>query len=424
MNCPRDGWRLLLPLEPTPLHSEEAALNEEQPVTPEARKAVWGAAIGYAMDGFDLLILGFMLRAIAPALGLTQPQAASLVTATLVGAVLGGIGFGMLSDRLGRIRVLTWTIVVFAVFTGLCALAQGYWDLLAYRTIAGLGLGGEFGIGMALASEAFPAAKRARATSYVGLGWQAGVLAAALLTPLLLPAIGWRGMFVLGIFPALAAWFIRRNLHEPAVFEDRQPAKTSLCSLFKDGQTARVSLGMIVLCSVQNFGYYGVMIWLPNYLGTRFHFGLTQSAVWTAVTIGGMALGIFVFGHVADRIGRRPSFIGWMAGAAVMVVVYSRLSDPTALLIGGAIMGFFVNGMLGGYGALMSELYPTATRATAQNVLFNIGRAVGGFGPVAVGSVAAAYGFETAIALLAVLYVVDIVAMWALIPERKGAALT
>ena len=424
MNCPRDGWRLLLPLEPTPLHSEEAALNEEQPVTPEARKAVWGAAIGYAMDGFDLLILGFMLRAIAPARGLTQPQAASLVTATLVGAVLGGIGFGMLSDRLGRIRVLTWTIVVFAVFTGLCALAQGYWDLLAYRTIAGLGLGGEFGIGMALASEAFPAAKRARATSYVGLGWQAGVLAAALLTPLLLPAIGWRGMFVLGIFPALAAWFIRRNLHEPAVFEDRQPAKTSLCSLFKDGQTARVSLGMIVLCSVQNFGYYGVMIWLPNYLGTRFHFGLTQSAVWTAVTIGGMALGIFVFGHVADRIGRRPSFIGWMAGAAVMVVMYSRLSDPTALLIGGAIMGFFVNGMLGGYGALMSELYPTATRATAQNVLFNIGRAVGGFGPVAVGSVAAAYGFETAIALLAVLYVVDIVAMWALIPERKGAALT
>ena len=398
-------------------------MSEEQPVTPEARKAVWGAAIGYAMDGFDLLILGFMLRAIAPALGLTQPQAASLVTATLVGAVLGGIGFGMLSDRLGRIRVLTWTIVVFAVFTGLCALAQGYWDLLAYRTIAGFGLGGEFGIGMALASEAFPAAKRARATSYVGLGWQAGVLAAALLTPLLLPVIGWRGMFVLGIFPAVVAWFIRRNLHEPAVFEARQPAKTSLCSLFKDGATARVSLGMIVLCSVQNFGYYGVMIWLPNYLGTRFHFGLTQSAVWTAVTIGGMALGIFVFGHVADRIGRRPSFIGWMAGAAIMVVVYSRLSDPTALLIGGAIMGFFVNGMLGGYGALMSELYPTATRATAQNVLFNIGRAVGGLGPVAVGSVAAAYGFETAIALLAVLYVVDIIAMWALIPERKGAAL-
>ena len=105
-----------------------------------------------------------------------------------------------------------------------------------------------------------------------------------------------------------------------------------------------------------------------------------------------------------------------MLGAAVMVVVYSRLTDPTALLIGGAVMGCFVNGMLGGYGALMSELYPTVARATAQNVLFNIGRAVGGFGTVS-------YGFDTAIALLATLYVLDMVALWLLIPERRGSAL-
>src|SRR5246127_2262749 len=154
-----------------------------------ARKALWGSAIGYATDGFDLLILGFMLRPISADLGLTQPQAASLVTATLFGAVLGGFGFGWLSDRIGRVRVLVWTIALFAVFTGLCALAQGYWDLLFYRTIAGLGLGGEFGIGMALVAEACPAEERARVSSYVGLGWQGGVLVAALLTPLLLPLI-------------------------------------------------------------------------------------------------------------------------------------------------------------------------------------------------------------------------------------------
>ena len=94
-----------------------------------------------------------------PISDLTPAQGASLVTATLFGAVLGGFVFGMLSDRLGRVRVLTWTIVLFAVFTGLCALAQGYWDLLIYRTIAGLGLGGEFGIGMALVAEAWPAAE-------------------------------------------------------------------------------------------------------------------------------------------------------------------------------------------------------------------------------------------------------------------------
>lgn len=396
-------------------------------VDSKAMKALWGSALGYAMDGFDLLILGFMLRAISADLGLSGAQAASLVTATLVGAVAGGLLFGMLSDRLGRVRVLTWTIVLFAVFTGLCAFAQGYWDLLIYRTIAGLGLGGEFGIGMALVAEAWPASKRARASSYVGLGWQLGVLGAALLTPLLLPAIGWRGMFAIGILPAIAAYFIRQSLHEPEVFvrrtAEQKQTRSPLRLLVKDGETAKLSLGMVILCSVQNFGYYGVMIWLPNYLSSRFGYGLTQSALWTAVTIGGMAVGICVFGHVADRIGRRPAFLAYMLGAAIMVVAYSRLTDPMVLLVAGAVMGFFVNGMLGGYGALISELYPTAARATAQNVLFNIGRAVGGFGPLAVGAVAVAYGFETAIALLAVLYVVDIIALWLLIPERRGAEL-
>jgi MFS family permease len=393
----------------------------------DAWKALIGSGLGYAMDGFDLLILGFMLRLISADLHLTPPQAASLVTATLIGAVLGGIGFGMLSDRIGRVRVLTWTIVLFAVFTGLCGLARGYYDLLAYRFIAGIGLGGEFGIGMALVAEAWPAAKRARASSYVGLGWQLGVLAAAIATPILLPVIGWRGMFFIGIVPALAAYVIRYSLHEPEVFvahtKDR-PKESALQLLVKDGETTKLSIGMIILCSVQNFGYYGVMIWLPSYLSTRFGFALTQSAVWTSVTIAGMAVGIWCFGNIADRVGRRPAFFGYMLGAAVMVVLYSRLTDPFALLAAGAVMGFFVNGMLGGYGALISELYPTVARATAQNVLFNIGRAVGGFGPVVVGIVAATYSFEAAIAMLAALYVLDIVAMWFLIPERRGSALS
>ncbi len=404
-----------------------AARADRDEVTPEAWKALWGSAAGYAMDGFDLLVLGFMLKAIAGDLGLSQQQSASLVTGTLVGAVIGGIGFGMLSDRFGRIRVLTWTIVLFAVFTGLCGLAQGYWDLLLYRTIAGIGLGGEFGIGMALVAEAWPASQRARASSYVGIGWQFGVLLAVFVVPILLPVIGWRGMFFVGAFPAIVAYFIRQRLHEPALFvakvQNASQTKNPLWLLVKDAETLKRSLGMVILCSIANFGYYGVMIWLPNYLSTRFGFGLTQSAVWTGVTIAGMAIGIFAFGHIADRIGRRPAFFTYMLFAAIMVVVYSRLTDPTALLIGGAVMGFFVNGMLGGYGALMSELFPTQARSTAQNVLFNIGRAVGGFGPVVVAIVASRHGFDVAIAFLAVLYLIDIVALLLLIPEKRGEEL-
>ncbi|WP_175870766.1 MFS transporter [Burkholderia sp. BCC0397] len=390
-----------------------------------AWKALAGSAIGYAMDGFDLLILGFMLPAITAALHLTPGQGGALVTWTLIGAVAGGIVFGALSDRYGRVRVLTWTILLFAIFTGLCAFARGFEDLLVYRTIAGIGLGGEFGIGMALAAEAWPARQRARVSCYVALGWQAGVLLAALLTPFLLLHIGWRGMFVVGVLPALLAWAMRNKLHEPEAFVQRatQPKPNAFRMLVADGRTARTSLGIVILCSVQNFGYYGIMIWLPTFLSKQMGFSLTKSGLWTAATVVGMMIGVWVFGQLADRIGRKPTFLLYQLGSVVTVIAYARLSDPTAMLWAGALMGMFVNGMVGGYGTLMSEGYPTAARATAQNVLWNIGRAVGGFGPVAVGALAAHYSFQTAIALLAGLYVLDMVATLFLIPELKGVEL-
>lgn len=381
---------------------------------------------GYAMDGFDLLILGFMLPVIAAELHLTSAESGSLVTWTLIGAVLGGIIFGHLSDRFGRIRILTVTILMFSLFTGLCALAVGYWDLLAYRTLAGIGLGGEFGIGMALIAEAWPAEKRNRASAYVGMGWQLGVLAAAFLTPLLLTHIGWRGMFLVGLVPALASFLIRRTLGEPEEFERQKSAAPALSFrqrlglLFKDRATGRASIGIFILCSVQNFGYYGLMIWMPTYLATNFGFSLTKSGIWTAVTVIGMTLGIWLFGMLADRFARWKIFIAYQLGAVVMVVCYAQLSDPTWMLLAGAVMGLFVNGMIGGYGALISDTYPTQARATAQNILFNLGRGVGGLGPLVIGALVTQVSFTAAISLLAAIYLLDIYATLFLLPKKQG----
>lgn len=408
-----------------PAHpSAPSALGTHSPV-----RALIAAVSGYAMDGFDLLILGFMLNLISADLGLTSSEAGSLVTWTLTGGVVGGVGFGILSDYIGRVRVLTYTILLFALFTGLCALATGYGDLLVYRFIAGIGLGGEFGIGMALAIEAWPADQRGRVSSYVGMGWQLGVLAAAVVTPLLLPHIGWRGMFVVGLFPAVASFAIRKAIGESELFVRTHATNATkkrefpIKTLFRDKATTRHSIGVIILCSVQNFGYYGLIVWMPAYLSKMFGYTLTKSAVWTGASILGMLAGIWIFGQLADRIGRKPAFIGYQAGALIMVFVYSTLSTPNALLVGGVFMGLFVNGMMGGYGALMAELYPTHARSTAQNVLWSIGRAVGGFGPLVIGALATHYSFGTAIALLASIYILDLLATLFLIPELRGVAL-
>lgn len=390
------------------------------------KKAVVASSLGYAMDGFDLLIIGFTLAAITAAFGLSSLQAGSIATITLVGAVLGGLLFGALSDYLGRVRVLTWSIVIFAVFTGLTALSWDYWSLAVFRFIAGIGLGGEFGIGMTLAAEAWPARMRSRATAWVANGWQGGTLLAAFVSAVVLPLVGWRGVFAIGVLPAVFAFFLRRRLHEPAKFLEAQKNRSRegfpLRKLIADRQTTRSSIGVAILASIQNFGYYGLIIWLPSYLANEHGYSYTKSGLWTAATVGGMILGVYVFGYLADSVGRRPSFLGFQIGAVIAVVIYSQLSSSLGLLLGGILLGIFVNGMMGGYGALMAELYPTEARATAQNVLWNIGRAVGGFAPLAVAGVAAATSFGTAIGALAGLYILDMFALL-LIPERRGAEL-
>ena len=398
--------------------------DAEDRVTAYGWKALAGSVVGYGLDGFDMLIVGFMLAAISTDLALSMTQAGSLVTWTLVGAVAGGVTFGTLSDHFGRIRVLTWTILVFAAFTGLCGLARGYWDLAIYRVLAGLGLGGEFGIGMALAAEAWPASKRARASSYVAIGWQSGVLLAALVTPILLPRIGWRGMFVVGLLPAVMAFVVRRTLHEPEIFVHKHAARreNSFRFLVKDRKTLRTTAGIAVLCAVQNFSYYGIMIWMPSYLGKSMGFSLTKSSIWTSVTVLGMVVGIFTFGQLADRIGRKPVFVLYSAFAASAILLYSRVTSPTELLWVGGIVGLFLNHMAG-IGALLSEAYPTAARATAQNLLFNMGRAIGAPGPLIVGALVARFSFRAAIALLASVFLTEILATVFLVPELKGKAL-
>lgn len=388
--------------------------------------AVFSSAVGHALDGLDLMILGFAMSGIMSSFNIDKTTAGTLTTITLAGAFLGGLVFGRMADKYGRIRVLTYSVVFFGLFTLFSAFAPNFAFMAACRFLAGVGIGAEFGIGMAIAAEASSPKNRAKATSGVGLGFQVGVLLASLLSAPIITAWGWRGLFAIGIVPAVVAIVIRVFVPEPPLYlKHRETAGEhgSIRQLFSTPERVRFSIAIIVLCTVQNCGYFGIMTWLPSYLNKELNLSLTSTGIWTAVTVVGMMLGISVFGFLADHLGRRPAFWIFQIGAAAMVVVYSQLKDPTALLVGGFFMGMFANGMIGGYGALISELFPTELRATAQTALYNTGRFIGGgLGPVAIAAIATDHGFGFALGTISCIYVVAFVTMF-FVPDRKGAAL-
>ena len=389
-------------------------------------RTLWASTIGYAMDGLDMMILAFTMPLIIAYFGINQAQAGSISTITLLGSVLGGIVFGMLADKYGRVRVFTWTILIFSVFTGLCALAPNLTTLGIFRFLAGLGLGGEFGIGMTLVSEAWPKKYRSRATAAVATGFQFGSVLATLAVLLIAPKFGWQGVFVAGVLPALLAFYSRRNLKEPEIWlnlKKQNKNKIAIGQLFSSPKTTKVTIGLIIATSVQNFGFYGIMTWMPTMLANEFGVTFNKTTEWTIFTVIGMIIGIMVFGYIADKIGRRPSYIIFLFASAIIVWIYFQQSSMAMLLILGGILGFFVNGMMGGYGALLAENYPTEARSTAENVIFNIGRAIAGFAPFIIGYISLNHSLSYALSLISGIYILSALAFIFLIPETKGKEL-
>ena len=428
---------------------EELEFEETGVTRKERWKIMWASIIGYAMDGLDVLILSFAMAAIVSEFGLTLGEGGMIATYTLIGTVLGGYIFGIFADWWGRVHTFSLTIIIFSIFTGACAFADNAVHLDILRFLAGLGLGGEYGIGMTLVSETWPGAKRARATAGVAMGWQAGAVLAAILAAVVIPDYGWRGLFLVGVLPALLAAWARHGIKEPPMWVKRKEMKKALqarkdagekltaeeeeqlteakkfplAHLFADKKTTITTIALTIMTSVQNFGYYGIMVWLPMIL-LKEH-GLTTKSMsgWMIVTVIGMIAGIFVFGWLCDRLGRKKPYLLFYVCAAAMVYIYVNLGTPIALLFGGAFLGFFCNGMMAGYGTLLSENYTTDARSTAQNFIFNTGRAVGGFAPVIIGTIAQTNGFNTAFVLLSAVYLAAAVNVLFFVKDTKGTVI-
>ncbi|MBZ5963922.1 MAG: MFS transporter [Leuconostoc gelidum] len=397
-------------------------------MTSEQKVVLGSTTLGFTLDHMDATFLSFALAPMIAELHITGAQGGIIAAMSNWGALLGSVLFGILADRIGRVRVLSYTVMLVTFATVILAFLDNAHTIYASRFLLGMGTGGEYGVSMALIAESFRANRVGRMSSITAIGGQVGAILAAILATLIMPAFGWRGLFMIGFLPLIVVYIVRRHLKETPAFEQLKSdyksgrKKFSFKFIANTPKRAYTSLVLIIMLTIQTSGYYGLMNWLPTIM--RKQLGITATVTAGYVNLGmipiimGMAVGMMTFGTILDRIGPRQAFAIFLIGSAIMIYTFTFAYNMWTLTILGAIVGFFSNGMYGGFGAVISRLYPAEIRATAANTLMGSGRALGAFSSVVIGWIMDNYDVATVMLSLTVMYLISLAFMLT-IPDFK-----
>lgn len=380
------------------------------------KRVLASSAAGLGLESMDIMFLSFALTSIIADLNVNGAAAGLISSITNVGMLLGGVIFGVLADKYGRIKIFTYTILIFALATGAMYFASNIYLVYLFRFLAGIGAGGEYGIGMAIVAEAFPKEKLGKMTSIVAVAGQMGAILAAIIAAIIIPLFGWHALFLFGLLPVVMTFFIRNHLDESEEWKKSQAdtenkPNVSLTELFKTPKLARQTISLMMMAIIQIAGYFGLMNWLPSIVQKNLGLSVSGSSLWMISTIVGMSLGMLLFGKILDTLGARLAYSVFLLASAASVFIFVYASNQWTMLIGGAIVGFFANGMFAGYGAIVSRLYPTSIRSTANNVIINTGRAVGGFSSVVIGFLLDQYNLLVVMGFLSILYLISFLIM-------------
>ncbi len=397
--------------------------------TPEGRRAVVAAGLGWMLDAFDVTLFALVLPALRRDLGLSTAAGGALGSVALLAAAAGGIWFGWIADRFGRTRALMASIMLYSVFTAACGFATTFAQFVLFRIGLGLGMGGEWASGATLVSETWPAEHRGKALAFMQSAWAIGYALAAAVNYLVQPAFGWRAVFFVGILPAFLTIWVRQSVKEPEIWQHAKTdraLRSTLSMLFSSG-LAPLTLALTVMNACALFGWWSFNLWLPSFLQeppSRGGLGLQMLSSSTMILVMqmGMWFGYITFGFVSDRIGRKRTYIAYLLLAAVLLFVYVSVRVPLVLLALGPLVAFFATGYFSGFGAVTAEIFPTSIRGTAQGFTYNLGRIVSAAAPFAVGTLAQTHGFGAALSISSLAFLMAALA-WTWIPETRGRAL-
>ena len=381
-------------------------------ISPEQWRVLIAAKFGWMLDAMDFMLYAMAVGQLRQYFGFNDATAGFLGTVTLVMSGVGGLIFGYVADRFGRTRALMGTIAIFSLASLGAATSQSVIQLLMWRAILGIGMGGEWASGAVLVSETWPAAHRNKAISIMQSGWAIGYILAALMAAAILGSgLGpeaWRWLFVVGVAPGLFTLWIRRNVHEPPAWTRRRAAADTVANPFTvifGPQLLARTMRIILLGSAVQFAYWGIFFWLPAFLSRPVAqggagMGVVGSLGWLIPVQIGAYLGYLTFGFIADRLGRRRTFVLFMLAAATLVPIYGQMArSPRVLLLLGPVLGYFGHGYFSLFGSFVAELFPTAVRGTGQGTSYNIGRMAGAVAPYTIGALSTFPGIGIGLAL-------------------------
>jgi MFS family permease len=397
-------------------------------LNPSEKRTYWACFSGWGLDAMDTQMYALAIPTLIALWGMTRGQAGVLGTTVLIMASLGGWLAGILADRYGRVRVLQITILWFSAFTLLSAFTNSFEQLMITRGLQGLGFGGEWAVGAVLISETIRPQVRGRAVGSLQAGWAVGYGVAVLLSTLLFstlePSLAWRVLFAIGLLPTLLVLWIRRSIKEAPVFEQirREHAndRPSVWAVFDAGTRATTFKAILLTFGIYG-GNYVMITWLPAYLKLALHLSIANVGGYLAINILGSFAGAFLNGWMADRFGRRRTFIVIACLQAVAVATYTLapITLPVTLVLG-FVLGTLQSGTAAGTGAYIAELFPTRIRASAQGLCGNAGRAIGAIMPTMVGVLSAKLDLGVAMGLCACLSYLLVVTAALLLPETRG----
>jgi MFS family permease len=431
-------------------------------VTSAQKRTLLAAALGWGLDGFDVMLYSNVQPRVMATLGIVRKDLAGLPnTFMLLASGIGGVLFGFIADRIGRKQALMLSILTYSVCSLGSGLASSLVVLVAFRFLLGLGMGGEWNTGTTLVAETWPTHLRARALSIVQGSWAWGLALAALVAGIVLSWTqnNWHIVFFVGILPALLTLWNRRSVPESEMWkkqktqhstvdiepksgdpnsevaspawkkepegQDRLSARFS--QIFAPG-LCRHTIFLFLMNLFGLFAWWGLFSWMPTYLalpvgngGRGFHL-LNITTLLVVLNLVGMFPGYITFGWVAERLGRKRSLILYTLCAALLIPVYAAARSQWAIMVLGALVAFFGTGFFVGSGLIGSEIFPTAVRARALGFTYNGARALSCIAPYTIGWVGDHKGLDAAFWLCAAGFLLTAL-MTAQLPETRGKKL-